>query len=479
MNMRLRGDYDVVVAGGGTAGAIAAIASARTGAKTLLVEQYGNIGGILNLGMAFLGSSDHEGYKALGGIGGDLLDRLIALDGGTNITVDSLFGSVAGQDPELTKLTLVEMAQEAGVEFLLHTFVADVLMDKSRIKGIMVANKGGLEIITAKAFVDCTGDADLTARANGQFTFGRQGDSLTQPVSSIIRVGGVELDKIWDYLDSHPEDMSTPDGWSGASYNVGYLRNTPGATVEGFRKLIVKAQEAGDYDIPRDRLGINTFPNRNEVTVNITRVHGIDGTNPDDITRAEIETQKQTSQVIRFLRKYVPGFESARIIASPYQVGVRESRHIKGTYTLDKDDVLSGRNFDDQIGRGAYPLDVHDVKPGAEVLGNSVGGGGVTLWKINQSYGIPARCLVPIGVDNVTVGGRSISATHEAAGSVRGQAVCMVTGHAAGTMAAMAALKNIEPGNLPIYELQSTLKLQNAILERNVPINSSSKIISK
>src|SRR5690606_15133853 len=124
------------------------------------------------------------------------------------------FGSVAGHDPELTKLTLLEMADEAGVEFLLHSFVADVLMEGSRVRGILLANKGGLEVVTADCFVDCTGDADVAARANGKFSFGRESDSLTQPVSAIFRVGGVDVEKIWDYLDNNPEDMKTPDGWT-------------------------------------------------------------------------------------------------------------------------------------------------------------------------------------------------------------------------------------------------------------------------
>ena len=133
------------------------------------------------------------------------------------------------------------------------------------------------------------------------------------------------------------------------------MRRTPGATVEGFHKLIVKVQKAGDYTIPRDRLGLYTMPGQNEGTINITRVHGIDGTNPDDMTRAEIETQKQILQAARFLRKYVPGFENSRIMSTPFQVGVRETRHIKGTFTLTKEIVLSGASFEDQIGRGAYP----------------------------------------------------------------------------------------------------------------------------
>jgi hypothetical protein len=198
-------------------------------------------------------------------------------------------------------------------------------------------------------------------------------------------------------------------------------------------------------------------------------VHGIDGTNPDDITRAEIETQLQTLEAMRFLRKYAPGFENARIISTPYQVGVRETRHIVGAYILNKEDILAGADFEDQIGRGAYPLDVHDVKAGAKVQGS-----GITLLKISHSYGIPARCLIPLGVDNISVGGRSISATHEAAGSIRGQSVCMVTGHAAGAMAALAALHNSAIAHLPIQDVQALLRSQNAILERNVKLTVNS-----
>lgn len=468
--MRIRRGYDVVVSGGGTAGAIAGIASARTGAKTLIIDQYGNIGGVLALGMAFLGSGDAEGYRALGGIGWELVERSAAVRGATKITIDPMFGSVLGQDPEAIKLTLVRMAQESKVEFLLHTFVAEVITEGTKIQGLLVANKGGMEIVEGEGFVDCTGDADLVARAGGAFQFGRAEDGLAQPASAIFRVGGVDLDKVWDYLDSHPEDMSTPEGWTGESYDVGFLRKTPGATVEGFRSLIRKAQEAGDYHIPRDRLGINTFPDRREVTINVTRVHGINGTDPDDVTRAEVETQLQTLEAIRFLRKYVPGFAQAYIVSTPYQVGIRETRHIQAPYTLTKEDVMAGRDFDDQVGRGAYPLDVHDVTANAQVLGRTVGGGGVTLWKIPRSYGIPARCLTPFGIDNLTVGGRAIAATHEAAGSVRGQAVCMVTGHAAGTIAALAVQTRRTTHDVPVDQLQQTLRQQGAILERTVRI---------
>ena len=392
--MKTYGHYDVVVVGGGTAGVMAAIAAARTGAKTLLIEQFGSIGGVLSFGMGFLGASDGEGCRALGGIGGELVDRLQQQGAATRISADPLFGSVMGQDPEVTKLVLTDMALDSGVRLLLHTFVPDVLVSEAdasgtaRLSGIVIANKAGLQIVTASGFVDCTGDADLVARAGGRFTLGRQADARTQPASCIFRVGGVDLDQLWGYLETHPDEMSAPAGWSGQSHDIDHLRRTPGAHLEGLAALIRQARNAGDFTIQKDSMGLFTFPGQNIVGVNVTRVQGIDPTNPDDITRAEIKSRRQMMEATRFLQRYVPGFKSAFIVAAPGQIGVRESRHIEGPYVLDKGDILGGRNFDDRIGRGAYPLDIHDV--GAKSGG---AGGGITHFKINRSYSIPARSL--------------------------------------------------------------------------------------
>jgi hypothetical protein len=470
-SVRMRESHDVVVVGGGTAGAMAGIAAARTGARTLLVEQYGSLGGVLNLGMSLKGVNDGQGFKALGGIGEELLERARAMGGTTGVSPHPRHGSVVGQDPEAIKLSLIEMVKASGLKLLLHSFLVDALVHRESIQAIRVANKAGLEIIPAECFVDCTGDADLAAAAGCHFVYGRESDAQMQPVSAIFRVGGVDLDKTWSYLESHPEDFETPEGYVGDEYSVAAFRSMPGVGVAGFRSLIRQARAAGDYTIPRDDMGFNPLVGRREVTINITRVHDIDGTDPDDLTRAEIESQLQILEGTRFLRKYVSGFEGCYVVSSPFQVGVRETRRILGSYVLTKEDVRAGRDFPDQVARGAYPLDIHEVgkpkPPLAGILASAPGGGGTDLSKIDRSYGIPARCLIAQGVNNLVVAGRALSATHEAAGSARGQPVCMATGHAAGVIAALAVRGETVPALLEIDALQAELRRQHAVLERS------------
>ncbi len=462
--MRIRAKTDVLVCGGGTAGTIAAIAAARTGAATLLVDQAGSVGGMAATGMSFLGVSDASGRRALGGVGAELFRRLERQDAAFSDRFDIQLASVTSADPLALQQMLVRMLLEAGVQTLLHTFCVEPLVERGQLHGVLLANKAGLEAALAAVVIDATGDADIAARSGARFVLGRGPDGLMQPVTRIFRVGDVDLPAVFAFLRAHPEEMSLPDRWEGgADYGADILA-APAVVIDAFPGLIADARSAGDWTVPRDRIGIETGPVPGTVTINATRVHDVDGTDPDALSRAEIETQRQTFEVFQFLRRRVPGFQHARLLGAAHAVGVRETRHVLGAYVLSLDDVLAGRSFPDTVARGAYPVDLHDLAPGAQVLGESVAGGGVTLRRIERAYGIPLRCLVPVGVRGLLVAGRAISATHEAAGSVRGQAVCMATGHAAGTIAAVASRRAQSPDEVDVGAVQDLLRTQGAIL---------------
>jgi hypothetical protein len=469
--MRTRPEVDVLVCGAGTAGAIAAIAAARTGARTLLIEQSGRIGGMASTGMSFLGVSDAGGGRALGGIGAEALDRLTASGAAFADRPDTQVGSVTAADPVALQQVLLDMLLAAGVHLLLHAFCVDVLLDGYRIRGVVVADKAGLELVPSRVTVDATGDADIAARSGARFVLGREIDGAMQPATRIFRMAGVDVTAMLAYLREHPEEMSLPERWRGGlDYGPRDLE-APSVVMDAFPTLVAEARAAGALTVPRDRIGIETGPVPGVVTINATRVHGTDGTDPDALSRAEVETQRQMYEVAQFLRRRVPGFAQAWLLDSSPRVGVRESRHIVGQYVLTLEDVLAGRDFPDTVARGAYPLDLHDLRPGAEVLGAKVGGHGVTLRRIERAYGIPLRCLIPETVDALVVAGRAISASHEPAGSVRGQAVCMATGHAAGTIAAVSALAGVAPRRVDVGAVQRILEEQHAILfYANAPV---------
>ncbi len=469
MPMRLRQLVDVAVVGGGTAGAIAAIAAGRTGASTLLVEQYGQIGGMTSAGMTYIGFLDSEGRQAVRGLAQELFDHLVPLKAATCHIADPLRGSVTQADPETLRHMLLEMLAEQNVQLLLHAFLSDVLLDRRGLQGIVVETKGGRQVLPAKVVVDTTGDADVAARAGAPFELGRPEDGRTQPVSRIFRVGNVHLEGVYAYLRAHPEEFVVPEGWTppeGRKYGADYLEETPGTTIL-LQHVVQAAQREGRAKLPKNVISIYTPPYRSgpaEVSLNATRVHGIDATDPDQLTQAELEAEKQVMDVFRFLKGNIPGFEESRLLGTPYQVGVRETRRIIGEYTLTADDVLRGADFPDAVARGAYPLDIHDVAKNTKVMDREVHGKSETFVVLPRSYAIPYRSLLPKRPENLLVAGRCISATHEAISSARGQSVCMATGHAAGTAAALAALSGVPPRELDVAALQETLRKQGAIL---------------
>jgi hypothetical protein len=237
---------------------------------------------------------------------------------------------------------------------------------------------------------------------------------------------------------------------------AGYARENPGQWrgVHGLWELIRAATEAGELDLPRDDILFFATPHPDEVSVNSTRFHGL-GTRVWDLTRAELVTHRQMAQIARFLHNQVPGFAQSYVIQSGVQVGVRETRRVLGEYQLTGDDVLTARQFDDAIARGAYPVDIHDPA-----------GTGTILKRVphGKSYDIPLRCLLPRNTDRLLVAGRCISGDHVAHSSYRIMPIAMATGQAAGVCAALAVRLGKPPREVPPDQVQGVLRAQGASL---------------
>jgi hypothetical protein len=437
-------EADVIVIGGGPSGIAAAVASARNGARTLLVERYGFLGGMATAGLVgpFMTCYDIEGREPIiKGIFKELVDRLVAMGAAVDpagVKGFSAFGGyhsyghehVTPFDAEALKYASQEMVLAAGAELKLHTFFVDCVVQADKIVSLITATKSGLEALRAQIVIDATGDADVAARAGTPFEKGRSQDGRMQPVSLFFRVGNVDDNAVQAYMDAHPED-------------------------ECFADLVARARASGDYDLPKDRVTMFRTPRQGEWWANASRVHGVDSTDGEQLTAAEIEGHRQVTVLLEFLRQYVPGFEQCCLLDTATQIGVRESRRIIGDYTLTAEDVFRARRFDDAIARVSFPIDIHDVKSG---------GGFFEGPRDGPYYTIPYRCLVPTGIENLLVAGRPISATHEAHGSLRVMPPCFATGQAAGTAAALAVETNVSPRTVDMGLLRDSLVQQGALV---------------
>lgn len=445
-------EYDVLVVGGGNAGCAAAIAAARHGARTLLAERYGFLGGTATASMVGPWMTFHSGGdRIVGGIAQEIVERLVRAGASPGHVHDSsdYVATITPFDPEAHKALLFEMMREAGVDLLLHAYVLSARVEGDAVASASFATVGGIREYAATITIDATADAFVAASA-GVPT--QQGDERgrVQPASLMFRLSHVDLDRLAEYLRANPEQMRT-------SLAAGE-RTAPALTaVAGLYALWKEAARDGLVDVPRELVSFFISPYPDEVTVNMTRVTDIDPLDPDDLTRAEIEARAQVMQLLAFFRERVPGFENARLAATGAQVGIRESRRIVGRYTLTAQDVLEARRFDDAIARSAYPIDIHNPS-----------GSGTTTRRLppGQSYEIPYRCLVPVNRDRLLVAGRCISTTHEALASTRLTPTVMTIGQAAGTAAALAKRRRVLVGDVDPVELRALLSDDGVDLRR-------------
>lgn len=464
MEMKVHSESDVVVAGGGPSGLVAAIAAARAGATTTLVEQYGFLGGMATAASVGPFSPFHyDDQQITMGIPQELVERLMAAGGSTgHLKCVPEYGSgsyMAYFDREVYKQVAFDMVREAGARLLLHSFVGGAVTDGNRVTGIRVANKSGFQQVLGKVVVDATGDGDVAAAAGAEFKWGRDSDNLGQPMTMFFEMANVDVAKILDYIEKNPDDFE----WTSRLYSRTPLPKELNQTyfvAQGYKKFVAEAKAKGDLVLGRETVLLQSTMRENTIVFNSTRVGKLQGTNIDQFTQAEILGREQAMSLAAFMKKYVPGFENAYVSSTGAQIGVRESRHIIGEHILTQDDVVEGRRFADVVARGFFPVDIHDPT-GAR----GYQAGGSTWIKPKGPYDIPMRCLVPRTLDGLVMTGRNISAAHEAHGSLRVQGTAFAIGHASGVLAAVAALSGVQPRAADVARVQSTLVQQRANLD--------------
>ncbi len=424
-------ETDVLVVGGGPAGIGAAMAAARTGAKTIIVEQGGMLGGTWTQGLQNHVTCMHDHRKfVIRGIMLEILNRLHRNGDAENPEEKLKTNPRAwwvGFDPEGFKWLLDVMLLECGAKPLLHAFCMGTLVENGNVRGAVIMSKSGRQEIRAKVTIDCSGDADVAFHAGATTFKGREQDGRMQPVTTAFFLMNVDYTKANGYLKANP----------------GYLEQCE-----------KEARAAGKVDIPQ-KLWLG-FPSiiPNATYHNITRILNVDATEVEDLTRGEIEGRKQVRQMLDFYRKYIPGYENARILSTGSHVGLRETRRIEGEYTLGAEDVMGCRSFEDAVACHAYYIDLHNP----EGLGTEEGSSPDMHPEEGKFYQIPYRCLVPRKIDNLLVAGRCISATRHGHGSTRTTACCTALGQAAGIAASLCAKDNLVPRKLNYSALRAELE---------------------
>jgi len=460
----IEGEYDIIVAGGGIAGVGAAIASAESGCKTLLIEKETALGGLATLGLVNI-PLDH-----LSNIGKQMFEEMEKVNALRR----------RNSDPEKHKLVLDRMVLKTGCGILFDTYVVDSIMEKNRIVGVVVESKSGRKAILAKRVIDCSGDADVAYYAGCDYKIGRASDGLTQACSTEFRLGGVDLDRY----------------------------NSSGFQAENPRwvKVIRKALENGDmpYMIENHLNWMTHIPGRpehcgkDEVSICMAHSRNCHPLNNHDLTRMYIEGREQVDILWKFIKKYIPGFENCYVIDTSTLLGVRDTRRIMGEYVLTARDLASHRRFSDVIAISSHGYDIHNPDDVGNIKfvemeirgekrfviyrkatvaatmidfpeGNVPPGGVSSFCDIEGRTGenmqfpepvfhdIPYRCLVPLKVENLLVAGRCLSSEFEAQAGTRLIMCCMAMGEAAGLATAMSLKNDIFPRRIDVRQLQKSL----------------------
>ncbi len=439
-------EVDVVVCGGGPGGFSAAIASARRGAKTLLIERYGFLGGLATAGLVvpILAHTAHESETPIvEGILRELTERMHAI-GGAPAWEQTLPQWGIRFDAEALKIVLDEMVQEAGVQVMLHTTITDVIRNNHHIQAVIIETKSGRQAVTGKVFIDATGDADVAYRSGAPITHGRDFDGRGEAMGSFFHLAGFE-----------PLDEER---------------------AQELRQQIEHEMEDGRFHFYNAGFLSTNSHHTDHTAANMTRFGG-DADLAADLTQAEFSVRRDVWDLVRYLRASVKGFEDCYVQQTSPQVGPRESRQIVGPYALTGDDVHDGAKHEDAIARGSWWIDIHcplgHAYPVHLCTVECPKGADCDYWSSHHEsmrsrnelyppsgdwYDIPYRSLLSVSVPNLLAAGRCISATHEGMAGSRVMGTCIAIGQAAGTAAALAVQKGCHPTEIDVQVLRQMLR---------------------
>lgn len=447
-------EYDVVIAGGGVSGAIAAIASGRSGASTLVVEQTGYFGGSLTgCGVGPMMTFHAGEQQVIKGIMQEVVETMVEKGYSPGHIKDTTqyISYLTPFQSEGLKLVLDEMIQQAGCHVLFHTAIGDVLVEEGKICSIIVCNKDGLHRVKGTVFVDATGDGDVAAWAGAPMTKGREGDGAMQPMTMNMKYCNVDTDSLKKHMEAHAEEFPRMVN------NIALMYQTSRLSFAGFEKEFRQAREQGELDILREEVLAFETNTPGEFIINTTRVLGKDGTNAGSLSEAEFLGRKQCRDLDLFLRKYVPGFQNAILEFTGPSIGIRGSRQLKGIYTLTAKDILERKEFSTVIAHSAYPIDIHNP--------NGEGTDSAFVSEPGTFYSIPYEVMVCNEISNLLVTGRCISATFEAQAAIRTTPTAGALGHACGAAAALAAKEGGDTRKISVTELQKQLLKEDAYLQ--------------
>lgn len=456
-------EVDVLVAGGGAAGLGAAIAAAREGASTMLIERNSFLGGAATANLLSKWSQ-HKGQ--LCGIADEFVDEMVKRKA-------AVVGRVINFDPEVFKKLALDKVQAAGAKLLLYTPAVAPIASEGAVKGIFIENKSGRRAILAKTTIDCTADADIAFRAGVPTAKGRETDGKMRPTTLIFRMGNIKFQPIVEYARRHPEQFHANPNWQVNDIEKGVVR------VSGFFDLVESASQRGELYPDCHYLRMEGVDVEHGICfINTSRNYRVDGTDASDLTHAEIEARNHIVAWLNFIRMHIPGCENAFVVDTAVNMGVRETRRVLGEYVLTEDDIVAGALVEDRVVR----IKGHLAAPGMEIHSPDGNEGaaqdihGRTYVHPERTFYIPYRCLLPKKMEGLLVAGRCSSQTHDADKYTRNQVWCIGMGQAAGTAAAVAAVDNVSVRNVRISRVQKRLEAQGIPLKMQPIANAKSEM---